>query len=595
MFVKFSALRFPLKNPHILVEWIKFTNRGSNWKPSRWNSICSRHFDKSDFREYLSRKCLKKDAIPSIVTKNNISYETYHITTGPSDDDARTLQSEHEDYGCSTVDESKTTSEVSEFCRLCGDRADNLTCNPLRSLDDPEVDLLSRKCFPTINIHNSMEHTRIVCTDCIAQLKHFSGFIDKVLSYQRELGLNEQFDSYATSENSFINGNRTQSRAKASTPNISTAMFIKQEPVNVKQEIVESSIRRPFTTQVPTTSPSLCLNPFADSKKIKGFVQQEINSPKIEGGSTYCQACDRIFGNNFEFRAHNCWSTEKNADREQGNNCEIMEIITLNNPVSFIDLADDENGQGNEHSKPKTEFFSEFERRERVAFEHAYAKRAANTNCNLKQEIIDPNNENSQDGYDYSEQTTEVEEQYFNQNPYFEEATEVYIDCLKCNQSFVSQELMDEHVTQMHSVKPKICPTCNAAFTSIKEYLSHKSKIHSQRFQCKQCSRKFRNSKVLNQHEQLCMRESKDFSFSCRHCGKSIRNLTIMKKHLGFCTGKLSETVDEPQGQPPLKNVHSSMNKESFVNETPNTKHLVSFLRLFFQNEKTKVFFFFFR
>lgn len=570
--------RFPLKNSKILAEWIKFTNRGSNWKPSRWNSICSRHFDKSDFREYLSRKCLKKDAIPSIVTKNNISYETYHISTG-SNDDIRTMQSEQDDYE-PPIDDSKTSSELIELCRLCGDRAENLTCNSMRSLDDPEVNLLSRKCFPTVNIHSSLDQIRIVCTDCIAQLKQFSDFIDKVLSYQRELGYNEPFDSYATSENSLINGNRTQCGVKASTPNPSTtAMFIKQEPINVKQEIIENSIRRPFTTQVPTTSPSLCVNPFTESKKFKGFVQQEIILPKTEIGSTYCRACDRIFGNNFEFRSHNCSSAEPNMEREQGNNCEIMEVITLNNPVSFIDLAEDENGAGNEQRKPKTESFSEFERRERLEFEHAYAKRAANAHCNLKEEIIDSYNDNSQDGYDHSEQITENDEHNFNQNTYFEDAGQVFIDCLKCNQSFVSQELMDEHVERVHPVKPKICPICSAAFKSSKEYLLHKSKMHSQRFQCKRCRQKFNTQPILRFHEQRCTRESKDFWFSCRHCGKKIRNLAVMKKHLGICTGKQSVSAEELLNIQTVKNAHTLIDQDRFACPSrafPQVKDLVS-------------------
>lgn len=533
---------------------------------------------------------MKKDAIPSIVTKSNISYETYHITTGSADEDARTSQSEHEDYGPTTSDDSKIASELLELCRLCGDRADNLTCNPLRSLDDPEVDLFARKCFPTINIHNSMEHSRIVCTDCMTQLKQFSEFIDKVLSYQRELGFSDHFGSYATSENSLVNGSRTQCRTKASTPNLSATMFIKQEPVNVKQEIVESSIRRPFTAQVPKTSPSLCLNPFAESKKFKGFVQQEMNSPKTEIGSTYCQACDRIFANNFEFRSHNCSSAEQNTDREQGNNCEIMEVITLNNPVSFIDLAEDENGPGNEQRKPKTESFCD-ERRVRLEFEHAYAKRESATNCNLKQEIIDSNNDNSQQGYDYAEQATENDENVLSQH--FENSDQV-LSNPQCYQSFVSQQLMDEHANQVHRlVKPKICPICSAAFNSSKEYLLHKTKIHSQRFQCKRCRRKFNTQSIQRFHEQRCMRRSKDFGLSCRHCGKNIRNLAAMKRHLGICTGKLSESTEEQLKHQMLKSNHNLLEQTYDVTSRslPHAIQLVS-VDFFFKRIKINYIFF---
>lgn len=538
----FSILfRFPLKNAKILTEWVKFTNRGPNWKPSRWNSICSRHFAKADFREYLSRKCLKKEAIPTIITKNNISYETYHISTG-SPDDIQTAHSEQDDYGTptETFDDSKALSEVAEICRLCGDRADNLTCNPLRSLDDPEIDLMCRKCLPAVNIHGYMDQSRIACNDCIAQLKQYSEFIEKVLSYQRELG--ENFESYATSENSLVSGNRKC--IKPLTPNPNPNLFIKQEPINVKQEKVESSSRRPFTAQIPTTSPSFCPNPFAEPKKIKGVAQQEINLPKTESSSTYCEECDRIFANNFEFRSHECSSTEQNTDREQGNNCEIMEVITLNNPISFIDLAEDENATNIEPRKPKPEGLIEFEQRERLEFEHAYAKRATSTSCNLKQEIIDSYNDASQSGYDYNDQVTENEE---NQRAFFEETAQTYLDCPKCNQSFVSQELLDEHCTNSHPVKHKICVICSVEFKSNYEYLIHKNKVHTQRFNCSQCKQKFYSQSAVKLHERLCTRESKDFCFSCRHCGKRQKNLAVMRKHLGTCTGKMSDLPIELQ------------------------------------------------
>lgn len=542
-------VRFPLRSPKILIEWIKFTNRGTNWKPSRWNSICSRHFDKSDFREYLSRKCLKKDAIPTIVTKNNISYETYHISSG-SPEDTRTLQSEHDDfnplYGVSIADDSKTSSELFETCRLCGERADNLTCVPLRALDDPEINHMLRKCLPAVNIHVNMDQSRVICLDCGGQLRQFSDFIDKVLVYQREMGLCENFDSFVVSDNNFVNCNQSKCCIKSSTPNPSTAVFIKQEPINVKQEIVDN--RRPFTVQLPMLSPSLCLNPFAESKKIKGLMQQEINSPKSEIGSTYCRDCDRIFVNNHEFRSHKCSNAEQ-SDREQGNNCEIMEVITLNNPVSFIDLAEDENATNLEPRKLKIEGFGEFQQRMRLEFEHAYAKRATSASCNLKQEIIDSYNDSSQNGYENQCHLAENDEQMFNQNSFIEDTHCIYFDCSKCNQSFVSQELHDEHLANMHPLKHKICAICNAEFKSSFEYLIHKSKVHTQRFQCRQCKQKFNTQTILRFHERLCTRQSKDSCIPCRRCGKSMRNLASMKRHLNICIEKQTEIKDERQHQ----------------------------------------------
>ncbi|XP_031624643.1 zinc finger protein 236 [Contarinia nasturtii] len=538
-----SFHKYPLKNPKVLAKWIQFTNRGSSWMPSRWNSICSRHFQSSCFREYLSRKCLKKEAIPTILPeKSNISYETYHISSD-SPDETRTVQSEHDEYGVSggTFDDSKAASDAIELCRLCGDRADNLTCNPLRSLEDPSIILMCQKCLPSLNTYSFADQSRTICTDCVAQLKQCSEFIDKVLSYQRDLS--ENIDNNTVAEkNSRIDGNRINSGIKSSTP----ILFIKQEPINVKQENVESSSRRPYTVQVPNVSPTLCPNPFAESNKIKGVVQQEdISMPKSEFNSTYCQECDRIFVNNHEFRSHECLSVDHSTDRdrEQGNNCEIMEVITLNNPISFIDLAEDENATNIELRKPKPE--GNFDDRERLEFEHAYAKRATNTSCNLKQEIIDSYNETSQNGYDYNDYDE-------NHGAYFEANVNIF-ECIKCNQSFVSQQLLDEHTVKLHPLKHKICTICSAEFKSSYDYLIHKRKVHTRFYQCKQCKHKFHTQSALRFHERLCTCESKDFCFSCRHCGKSQSNLAVMKKHLTNCTGKQSELLHDQQQQQQAK------------------------------------------
>lgn len=572
-FFAFASFRFPLRNSKVLAKWIKFTNRGANWKPSRWNSICSRHFDRSDFREYLSRKCLKKDAIPTIVMKNNISYETYHLSTAAaSPDDTRTVNSEQDEYSSGQmIDEGKMeTSEMIEACRLCGERADNLTCNPLRSLDEPEIELMFRKCLPAVNINGYLDQCRIICTDCVSQLKQYSNFIDKVLAYQHEFGTTEHFDCFTTNENSLVHENATKFPIKSSTPNSNAALFIKQEPVNVKQEKIDNSNRRSLSVQLPMISPSLCLNPFADAKKIKGSnIQPDANPPPKQehNNSTYCCTCDRIFGNCFEFRTHKCTKSEQCADRELGNNLEIMEVITINNPVSFIDLAEDENATTLEARPMKTESFSEQKRKERSEFEHAYAKRA--TNYGLKQEIIDSNVDCGESGcYDGMDQATENDMQSFYSNAE-DDTDQIYFECPNCNQSFVSQELLDEHSTQMHyfPLKMRICSICNAEFKSSLEYLIHKNKMHAQRYQCRQCKRKFNTPTILRSHERLCTRVSKDFCFSCRHCGKSLRNQAIMRKHLNSCAGKQieSQMVDDWQQQSKKSSHSNALRLKQFV------------------------------
>lgn len=567
-FIRPNSNRFPLTNPELLAKWIKFTDRGLNWRPSRWSSICSRHFDSSDFREYLSRKCLKKTAIPTIVTKNNISYETYQICENNSCENTRTMHSElDDDLAVAAMEQSqhneKSESEAIENCRLCGERGDEhllSNSNPTATLDDHEIDAMFRKCLPTVSIHSDVDQSRAVCVDCVSQLRQYSDFIDKVLSYQRDLDLQSNNDSFISTENilrgkgiNFCPKNQTSSTADAT-------MFIKQEPINVKQEIFDNSTKKQngfeFTTQILTPPAASAIVTSAatgiDSKKQINVVQQEIRLPNADiDMTTYCRLCDRIFGSNFEFKMHNCCAHSFNNDSQEpqnsnaNNNCEIMEIITLNNPVSFIDLAEDDNNAANcEINQLKMENNVDAERRERVERDHAYAKRMTSTPCQMKQEIVEGNYSDLEFSFAESEAHSTVLENE-DQNTCSLDASisqisqpigNTEVACPKCNQMFASQQLIEEHTQSMHTLKNKICSICSAEFKSVYDFLLHKNKMHS--VQCKQCKQKFSTSLALKKHERQCTSESTDFCYSCRHCGKRIKNLIKMKEHLRICTEK---------------------------------------------------------
>lgn len=80
--------RFPAE-ADLCKKWIAFSGR-RDWKPTKWSSICSRHFKKHCFKEYLHKKCLRPDAIPTIndipeSTSENQLLETFIINSGPSE------------------------------------------------------------------------------------------------------------------------------------------------------------------------------------------------------------------------------------------------------------------------------------------------------------------------------------------------------------------------------------------------------------------------------------------------------------------------------------------------------------------------------
>lgn len=442
------------------------------------------------------------------------------------------------------------------YCRLCGDRIEDGSLST-HSINNHEISLMLRKCLPTVNIHPDVDLLNSVCNLCVSNLRVYSDFVEKVLAYQIDFGLGAHQTHDPVLRNNIIG---TICEPKLQISNSSgSAIFIKQEPINVKQEILEISNKKPFDMSTgstiynaPKTSSTIateCANTdlncipetvlprlASDMQRIK-VVEQEIHWPRT-GSNTFCQHCERIFISNFELKTHTCTGQQiKGGDRDTtshlNNNCEIMEIITLNNPISFIDLAEDEYGSV-EPRVFKKEISNDLERRYYVDIEHAYAKRST-VPCNLKQEI-----ELNYDSEEILETTPPSKIIEMSENiaiPNRIENQDVFM-CGKCCKEFATITLLEEHTIKLHSLKNKICTICLAEFKSIYEYLLHKNNVHSTGYQCVQCKRKFSSRVSLKNHERYsCKNDSKDFNYSCRHCNKRIRNRMKMKEHLQNCTG----------------------------------------------------------
>lgn len=519
--------------------------------PSRWSSICSRHFITSDFRDYLSRKCLKKTAIPSIITKNNISYETYHINPISFANSFDTNMNNN--FICSSanasvnlIENNNVSSEISDEnrhiyekildgCRLCGEHIDeNLLNYPIFSVNDTEVRCLLVKCLPTIIIDQELDHPNSVCIECVSHLRQYAEYIDKVLAYQRD----------CSSNNDVINEISSRSESYQSCPvgemersKVTAGMFIKQEPINVKQEISDPSNRRP--TDTPTMmkmQQKTAIDPQASVVSTNPINEDELEIQWTKGqNNAFCGLCDRFLASSHELKTHTC-DSRPNVGAEAGSqnaNCEIMEIITLNNSVSFIDLAEDDYPPVERILK--IENSNEPDRRERVTLEHAYAKRGADElqiAWNLKQEI-ELNYDSSLDEAVLVKNNQSKAQRTLSRN------TDIVKDsftCTKCDQHFTTSVLLQEHMSKLHSLKNKICMICTAEFKSVHDYLVHKNKAHAQGHQCNQCKRKFSTKRTLNYHiRHSCAIDSKDFYYSCKHCGERIRNRIKLKNHITSC------------------------------------------------------------
>lgn len=501
--------------------------------------------------------------MPSVVTKSNISYETYHIADQSSTANSQCGDDDLSECNDGKENEPTTDAEQSEgdklrviCCRLCGDRiVESVKTGFNFRIDDQEIGEMIRKCLPSISIsRHTTDHWNLICHVCVSQLRGHSEFVDKVLIFQRDFGHVNNTD---TSLEQMI----FESRGNNNSSTSNSALFIKQEPINVKQEIFDSSnkkpqeainVMRPFI--VPSTSTIAETAPDTIDQCLNVVEPTLIHLPRTYA-NTFCRLCERFFINNAEMQAHACGGSQPPAvDRYEAinstinnNNCEIMEIITLNNPVSFIDLAEDECVTAEQTTVCKKENVIDVPR-ERVDIEHAYAKRTtittASNTCKLKQEIeinydCDSNEEDFVLDAASNNDTTAMS------IPYSVDPTQENFICSKCGQEFNTNHLLDDHSSKMHSLKNRICPICLAEFKSTYEFLLHKNKVHvSGGFRCQQCKRKFTTRFALRNHERhSCSIDSVDFYYSCRYCGKFMRNRIKMKEHLKICGENLKGRV----------------------------------------------------
>lgn len=547
-----------MNNPEILDLWIKFTGRDTMWKPSRWSSICSRHFNKSDFRdiEFLSRKCLKKNAVPTIIIQNNISYETYHISNhlinNNNNAPALHLNNEIDEYGAICEAQSDCSNKniilFETTCRLCGERINQFSNDDdsqiAQNLDDFGIDTMIRKCLPTMIFGSDNEQSRVICGYCNSKLKQYSEFVDRVQSYQKDLIYNN-----SNCQDFAETNNNNQPPVKDTLPESSNSIFIKQEPtVNVKQEKSDghNNSRRPQDL-LKIFHPTIRM-PSNHEENFQTVVTKSLNAENLV----------KQTGN----------------EREQMGSCEVMEIITLNNPVSFIDLAaeDDPTGHADCTNKLKTESLLTLDINRHVEVEHAYAKivhRAGGTIHHLKQEMSDIMNNDLDENTEHANDSISNEINSVETEPKFPDTltSEINIKCqsIDHNQEHLPPKLMKRE-----------CSFCDTVFESVTEYLRHKAKIHRSTT-CRRCNRKFSSQLFLNNHERHC---NKNF--------KSIDNNYLNRKRRGMCSHKENTKKKKSRLHEGVSD-HSAVSKTFTVYASDLGKFVCSFCYRLFKRAKNFV------
>lgn len=477
------------------------------WKPSRWSSICSRHFLSSDFRGHSFRKYLKPLAIPTVTIKKM---------------EFNTIDLDMNDY-CHE-------QQADRLCRLCA-RVESIedtstSSSGINSIEDPLTASNIAKCLPNIRLDGASDQfPKKVCAECLTKIQQFSLFIDIVADVQayflQKTFRNREEQSTALTRQT---GGITFSNSVATIKPV----IIKQEPiVKVKQEVMDS-FRTGLVAQEHATAKAAVV-------PVDLFPEND----------AFCEFCDVYFINNVELKNH-IVNFHTDDSREVPNNCEIMEIITLEN--AFVDLAgncvDDEYDQQNmeqatehsveQHDKAnyyiplehvlKVEHLNDYEHREQLRLlnaiqnDHSYAQISSNG-------VFMPLNESGlkQEPSSALQQLTDTSFKVFESSTRDDQRLD---DVYKEKKSYCQTS--------------RKCSTCSIKCKSVYHLLVHKKKHRKaevrrslQNRQCYDCKTTFTSKLALKNHKRLLCHVRK--SLTCSACQMNFRKLVLLRIHMKRC------------------------------------------------------------
>lgn len=406
------------------------------------------------------------------------------------------------------------------------------------------------KCFPTITLELSDNFPNKICNDCLAKLRQFAIFVERVQSVQSEFNSNVNHSAQdATQESVGYN-----SGAEQITDESPKTIVIKQEPiVNVKQEIIDFS-RSAIVNSMPAATTMLNLTRNPDT---------------LPQNDAYCEFCDAYFLHNFELKSH-IVKYHSNGCRENAtktaNNCEIMEIITLDN-VMMIDLVGKSTGGGyadtiaNEEqmiASPmspiampypatilKVETLNEFEQRENVVRsllgEHSYSRPINEPNVGLRPVVK------------FLKQEDGIQLQQNNAPPVqsFTPAFEVFESNI-CVEPAVAAAPVDSQIFESIEIDSqpisgaKCCPLCFQECRDMYQYLVHKKVNHSRetlkrkssnRFSaiCHDCSALFLTKLAFTNHRNYMCPVRRGITYQCPFCRLNFVKWLEMRQHSKQC------------------------------------------------------------
>lgn len=231
----------------ILTKWIEFTNKGNDWRPTKWSKICGRHFLASDFIQNSyqnTRKILRKNVVPTVEYiaggSNNYNHQQKCTSFVAQKQEVEEEFEPEENSQDMNMIGSSNGPLIDRTCRLCGktslsehDLSDCFNRNLINYK-------LLMKTLPNLTLRADDGLPRKICQACLKQVEIWSSFIDVTLKIQPLL--REKFNSNVkikqepaiVIKQEILKEQDVSDDEEVSPPELDTA-----ETANYSQEVVE--------------------------------------------------------------------------------------------------------------------------------------------------------------------------------------------------------------------------------------------------------------------------------------------------------------------------------------------------------------------
>lgn len=161
--------------------WAKFTMRSDGFKPKSSSTICEDHFPSDSFQKKKDRVCMNKDAVPTLILRNNETFEVRFDAEKREyyEEDFKTLKPAPQELEDAILEERQARlDELKNLCRFCVTNDEsNVSISNLQtySINCDELAVLLG-----IDPQTSDLFSEFLCEQCFQQIVQLDAFKKKV-------------------------------------------------------------------------------------------------------------------------------------------------------------------------------------------------------------------------------------------------------------------------------------------------------------------------------------------------------------------------------------------------------------------------------